>query len=208
MKKTLFYSFLIIVIFLICLSLSIIVKKYFNIEGDYLSAFATLITVIVAYHLFSDWKVEHKFNLIYQFHSSLKEQNYKINNHLKRSKLFFSTIEGSTVEKGEARWIDGVTELRLFITIIADIEYVFNEYLFCLSKMQTNKILKNHIQNLRKNLSDLNAIRDEFFTALPEPYRGISATITYLEFIDKWQQQLKSFDAMCKKDLSFFILNI
>ncbi|WP_428878434.1 hypothetical protein [Acinetobacter baumannii] len=64
MKKTLIYSSLVISIFLICLSLSIIVKHFFDVDGDYLSAFATLIAAAVAYYLYNDWKAPYQIEKI------------------------------------------------------------------------------------------------------------------------------------------------
>ena len=47
-------------LFFICLGISILTKEYFEIETDYLSAFATLFAAIVAIYLYSDWKEPHK----------------------------------------------------------------------------------------------------------------------------------------------------
>ncbi|MDQ8951925.1 hypothetical protein RFH42_03015 [Acinetobacter rudis] len=48
--------FIIIGLFLACLSISILVKKWFGMDGDYLSAFATLAAAVVALYLYTDWK--------------------------------------------------------------------------------------------------------------------------------------------------------
>lgn len=50
---------IIIGLFLACLSTSILIKKWFDMDGDYLSAFATLAAAVVAAYLFNDWRVQH-----------------------------------------------------------------------------------------------------------------------------------------------------
>lgn len=62
MKKILLV-FYIVLSFCFCLVTSYIVKKSLNIEGDYLSAFTTLLAAVVAYNLYSDWKEQHKLKL-------------------------------------------------------------------------------------------------------------------------------------------------
>lgn len=43
-------------LFLICLSTSVLMKNWFDVDGDYLSAFSTLVAAGVALHLYTDWK--------------------------------------------------------------------------------------------------------------------------------------------------------
>lgn len=49
--------------FLICLSTSILIKKWFGLDGDYLSAFATLVAACIALHLYTDWRDQERYNL-------------------------------------------------------------------------------------------------------------------------------------------------
>ncbi|MFL9511005.1 hypothetical protein ACKEN5_17980, partial [Acinetobacter baumannii] len=60
MKKIYLYFFYALVIFYFCFIISYIIKKQFDIDGDYLSAFATFIAALVAANLFNDWREKHK----------------------------------------------------------------------------------------------------------------------------------------------------
>lgn len=59
MKKFFVYNILILGLFLLCLSTSLLIKKTLNLDGDYLSAFASLVAVMVAFLLFNDWREQH-----------------------------------------------------------------------------------------------------------------------------------------------------
>ena len=50
----------------ICLGLSIIIKDFYDIEGDYLSAFSTLVAAGTAFFLVADWKEQSFLNLFQQ----------------------------------------------------------------------------------------------------------------------------------------------
>lgn len=54
-------------LFLACLAISILMKKWFGMDGDYLSAFATLVAAVVAAYLFNDWREQkdHETKTIY-----------------------------------------------------------------------------------------------------------------------------------------------
>ncbi|SEO55268.1 hypothetical protein [Acinetobacter sp. yr461] len=62
MKNFLIYSYLLVVIFSLCLFLSLFFKKTLGLEGDYLSAFATLVAALVAFLLFNDWREQHRLH--------------------------------------------------------------------------------------------------------------------------------------------------
>lgn len=52
-----YLKFIIVIsLFLICLSSSILIKKWFDLNSDYLSAFATLVAAAIALHLYTDWR--------------------------------------------------------------------------------------------------------------------------------------------------------
>lgn len=63
MQKYFFYFLSLILIFLFCLGVSIQVKEFYKIEGDYLSSFSTLIAALVAFVLYKDWREEYVLNL-------------------------------------------------------------------------------------------------------------------------------------------------
>lgn len=64
MKKVVVLSVGIVVAFLICVSISIVVKHFFGIEGDYLSAFSTLVAAGAAILLYNDWRAPQLLNKI------------------------------------------------------------------------------------------------------------------------------------------------
>ncbi|WP_436462781.1 hypothetical protein [Acinetobacter seifertii] len=66
MNKIISSFLLLITIFFSCLAISIFIKKHFGIEGDYLSAFATLAATSVAFFLVADWKEQSFLNLFLQ----------------------------------------------------------------------------------------------------------------------------------------------
>ncbi|MFX5640894.1 hypothetical protein ABTF02_13490 [Acinetobacter baumannii] len=57
---------------LICIIISLIGKYVFDLQGDYLSAAATLFAAVIAALLYSDWKVQHKIQLLDKYHNELK----------------------------------------------------------------------------------------------------------------------------------------
>lgn len=64
MKKVVVLSAGIVVAFLLCLSISVVVKHFFGIGGDYLSAFSTLVAAGAAVLLYNDWRAPQLLNKI------------------------------------------------------------------------------------------------------------------------------------------------
>lgn len=83
--------FIIIGLFLACLSISILMKKWFDMDGDYLSAFATLAAAMVAAYLFNDWRDQERYN-------STKEHVLKIFGVTARMRFRFNKIQEMTIE--------------------------------------------------------------------------------------------------------------
>ncbi|EMM2648660.1 hypothetical protein WKI25_09060 [Acinetobacter baumannii] len=78
MKQKYSIVFTMILIFLLCLGISVLFKKIFDIDGDYLSAFATLVAAIVAVRLYTDWREQLNISLLI----SSKENLNKLFNEL------------------------------------------------------------------------------------------------------------------------------
>jgi hypothetical protein len=72
MQKYLFYSLSLLFIFFIFLGLSIEVKEFYKIEGDYLSSFSTLIAALVAFALYKDWREEQEYQTKKEFILNIK----------------------------------------------------------------------------------------------------------------------------------------
>ncbi len=58
------FLFIVFFVFIVCLSISIFIKHYFGLDGDYLSAFTTLVAAVVAFNLYSDWREQYVLDLI------------------------------------------------------------------------------------------------------------------------------------------------
>lgn len=85
MKKPIKLTFVIFFIFIVCFSLSVIIKQYFGIDGDYLSAFSTLVAAVVAYFLFTDWREQYVLDLIRE---SGKNTNITVNQLISSTQEF------------------------------------------------------------------------------------------------------------------------
>ncbi|QNX86370.1 hypothetical protein [Acinetobacter seifertii] len=157
-----------LLIFLICLSTSIIIKHYFNIDGDYLSAFSTLVAALVAFYLFTDWKVEHKIKLIDQFHVNLRIKTSEARIVLFDSVIFkLEMINGSRVETGNQLFLEAVNGLDKFLLQLSGIYNYLLEYKVCLSSLDENSAV--NFQNVRveyfikcilENFNNLTEIRN------------------------------------------------
>lgn len=53
-------------------------KKWFDVDGDYLSAFATLIAAMVAAYLFNDWKEQHNKEVLNKFRLNIYDLYLKL----------------------------------------------------------------------------------------------------------------------------------
>lgn len=67
-----FKFFILISLFLVCLSTSILMKKWFDVNSDYLSAFATLVAAAVALHLYTDWRKPFFLNKVQDEQNEIK----------------------------------------------------------------------------------------------------------------------------------------
>lgn len=57
--------------FIFCIGISIIAKKAFDVESDFLSASATLFAAIVALYLFSDWREQYRIEMVKQLRDKI-----------------------------------------------------------------------------------------------------------------------------------------
>ncbi|AQV15943.1 hypothetical protein [Acinetobacter pittii] len=73
MKNFLIFALSIVGIFLLCLGLSFIIKRTIGLDGDYLSAFATIVAALVAFYLFNDWREQHRLNNLESLKFSLNQ---------------------------------------------------------------------------------------------------------------------------------------
>jgi hypothetical protein len=122
MQKITFYLISLLLVFFICLGLSIVIKDFYKIEGDYLSAFSTLVAAGTAFFLVADWKEQSLLNIFlqtssrvtilcddlfdsydnfYNFLYDMKDNDLdeiQQNNFRVQSKIFMNTIENLLLE--------------------------------------------------------------------------------------------------------------
>ncbi|OON26937.1 hypothetical protein BI372_09315 [Acinetobacter pittii] len=55
------------------MGLSFIIKRTIGLDGDYLSAFATIVAALVAFYLFNDWREQHRLNNLESLKFSLNQ---------------------------------------------------------------------------------------------------------------------------------------
>lgn len=144
--------------FFACLSISIIIKHYFDIEGDYLSAFSTIVAALVAFHLFTDWRVEHKIKLLDEFHLNLRAKTSEAKTVLFDAVIFkLEMINGSRVEEGNERFLEAIKGLDQFLLQLSGIYIYLLEYKVCLNSLE-DKTLVNHqiirVEFFIKNILD------------------------------------------------------
>ena len=115
-------------LFFICLSVSIIIKVKFGVEGDYLSAFSTLIATFVAFRLYTDWKVEHSLNLLSESQKSMKEVFSKLFTDFRSVRKMLNSIDAPNVPEGDNRWIQASQELTKLFNQLNRAKFVVFEY--------------------------------------------------------------------------------
>jgi hypothetical protein len=85
-------------LFLICISTSIMIKKYFNVDGDYLSAFATLAAALVAVFLYSDWRYQYKVELFERTKNKIHDLFINAEGVFNRLHLLFVNSESYNID--------------------------------------------------------------------------------------------------------------
>lgn len=87
---------------LLCIGISIIAKKAFNIEADFLSTSATLFTAVVALFLYNDWREPYVVNKVDQEQKELRNilKDFRKNYN---AFLYFVNVEnkGRGVKNGD-----------------------------------------------------------------------------------------------------------
>lgn len=89
-----------IALLLICIIFSLVGKYIFGLEGDYLSAAATLFAAVIAFILFNDWREEQEYQTKKEFIMKIRliyDDLYDLNfDHIdSRGKLIFKLESGN-----------------------------------------------------------------------------------------------------------------
>ncbi|HGW3827330.1 TPA: hypothetical protein ACNICD_003119 [Acinetobacter baumannii] len=190
--------------FLFCLSSSIYFKHQFNIEGDYLSSFSTLIAAIVAYQLFNDWKVEHKFKLLEKFHDTLKERALRLNSIFDAMNLEFRYIEGSMVVEGNKHLENALGILSQFNKETQSVLYLLREYKCCLDTLRKDEFLINNENKLKHHVENFNQITDFYMDLTLKRLVDINVNTVNTTTLNSWKKILIEFEHYCSVDLADF----
>jgi len=162
-------------LFLVCLSVSIIIKVKFGVEGDYLSAFSTLIATFVAFRLYTDWKIEHSLNLLSESQKSMKEVFSKLVTDYRSVRKLLISIDTPNVPEGDKQWIQISQELTKLFQQLNRAKFVIFEYKSCLKTLKENELLEDHKIKVDKLSNQLEETSNKFFEKMPL-YTGNSRT--------------------------------
>lgn len=190
--------------FLFCLCSSIYFKYTFDIEGDYLSAFSTLVAAIAAYYFYSDWKVEHKFKLLEQHHSLLKDKSSKILTYFRVAQVLFLNTNDLTLESSDGKLVEGTVELNLFFVELSNVLKMLLEYRSCLSNLESDKVLENHKLKLNKYYERISEIHDEYLAKMPLYPHDKHSYDYCIVVLESWRESIIKFDFFCSVELSEF----
>lgn len=191
-------------LFLVCLSVSVLIKAKFNIEGDYLSTFATLIATFAAFHLYTDWKLAHSLNLLAESQTSMKDIFSRIFLNYKSVRRLLLSIEGSTGREGENLWIEASKELNKLFNEISRAKFVVIEYQSCLKSLKEIEILNAHLVKVGEIKELVDLISNQFMDGMPIYTGGPNQTTKCLELLSSWESSFLKFDVYCSLVLPDF----
>lgn len=135
-------------VFLGCIVISLTIKRYLNIDGDYLSAAATFFAAIVAFYLYSDWRIQYKVSkldiLYIKFDNTTKSILEKL--HEIDYLLISHNLDSDSVNNKLDKLIRNWNFLSRDFRILNDL---LTEYKIIIYSLSTrNKILKDHLQDI------------------------------------------------------------
>ncbi|MDC5187256.1 hypothetical protein OHW57_13420 [Acinetobacter baumannii] len=145
MRKIYIYIFFLVIILLSFLAISYFVQTKIKVNGDYLSAFATLLATFVAMNLFKDWQDKYKSRLL----ERLKNKLINLFNDLE-IRLEFYVFELDRVENTEIKLRAKVFSREAKI-ILQELNYEIDYYDELLTKFKVNKNNLN-ISNMKDSL--------------------------------------------------------
>lgn len=201
MKKIYLYFFYALVIFYFCFIVSYIIKKQFDIDGDYLSAFATFIAALVAANLFNDWREKHKVewferlkDKINQFYTSFESSYSEFLTVLIRRKYQDSSEELNLVTKNLLIELENLTnELDFY-------EKLLVKFKIDISKLQVHpKEAKEHLEIFYMSLIETFSTENYEINFRAYEEMLINSKHSYLFKIDKM---------MINKDIQDLVLRL
>ncbi len=159
MKKFNEFELIGIALLLICIIFSIIGKHVFGLEGDFLSAAATLFAAVVAFLLFQDWRDQQKFVLVEKYQNLIKESGKSLFTKYSNFHIFFRTLD---LERGNWKNAIGSTDvikqnyknvMQELSTELFHNSTLLNEYQLCLVQLNLDYI--EHHQKIEVYKTDI-----------------------------------------------------
>ncbi|KRI62336.1 hypothetical protein APC62_07535 [Acinetobacter pittii] len=207
MKKIISIFFALTGLFFVCLATSILIKNYFEIEGDYLSAFSTLVAALVAFYLFTDWKVEHKIKLMEQYQNNLKVKSSDLLMTSYKASEQLSLIVGSKVEDGYQHFHNAIRETQDFQVIVKNIHQEISGYILLLSHLEKTNLVQKNIEVCEFFSEKLREINREVLDKLYENKNGIDINSITTEDYYYWNKVLREFDYLVTYEIQEFYIS-
>lgn len=180
------FFIIIIGLFTMCLSTSILMKKWFDMDGDYLSAFATLVAAGVALHLYTDWRKPIFLNKVEDEQKELKKSIRLFKKSADSILLFVSTKTpmGTGLKNGDLFSLEYQKLMNNLLDNADDLYTLLVNYKFILNK----DLHKDHIDFINNNLKFLEEIHDVIGEYNPvieyiSSYQHVKPKIQKIEFI-------------------------
>lgn len=155
-----------VTLLVLCILISIIGKHVFDLEGDYLSAAATLFAAVVATLLFNDWREQQKFALIEKYQDLLKEAGNSLFLNYSKFHIRVKTVRNqyvfpaTEVEKNQFIKMDTLEVRDLVQGMLTDLLHsstLLHEYSICMLRVNSeysNSIHYKDIVRYRNNLNN------------------------------------------------------
>lgn len=187
-----------IALLLICIVFSLVGKYIFGLEGDYLSAAATLFAAVVALILFNDWrdpysaqKVDEERTLLRASVKNFRNNYYAFNSHV----LKFPGGVLNTVNPFFAEYMKLEGQL---LNSLDDVSESLEFYATYLNEVSTDKNTNTHKDNLifySQLLFDFHAefSKTDPYTSFPETFQNIDKNIRngfFLKIVEKISKDL------------------
>ncbi|MCH7391635.1 hypothetical protein [Acinetobacter dispersus] len=189
------------------MSTSLLFKRTLDLDGDYLSAFATLVAALVAFLLFNDWKVEHKFRLLEQYHSSLKERSTYLNNLIDamtaaKSKVSLFNVHGVVENTNQDYFEKGG-----FYKDLVGVMRLMEEYQYCLETLENCESLRKNKETVCFYQRKFREISNEYWDSKLRMVGRTDLFIVSTEALNSWKKTTIEFEHFCSVELADFYFN-
>ncbi|WP_010115466.1 hypothetical protein [Acinetobacter sp. P8-3-8] len=165
-----------------CVGISIIAKKAFKVDSDFLSASATLFAAFVALYFYSDWREQHRVSLFEKFKNDLFKLFNQVEDNYDALYLFVltgaETPDKKVLETYTSKFSRSVelllTELDFYEKALVQIDILINQ-----SPKNAKEDLIKIVRNLNPEIKE-----DEYLSFFPI-FRQIIETKEYFLEIKK-----------------------